>query len=231
MKTSIKISAVYKALVMSLFLILVNVAVFGQEAWKLNVERDGIKVYTAAIADSKVKAVKVETEINATESQLVALLMDVNTSAQWIYHIKSAALIKQVSPSELYYYCHVDVPWPADDRDFVAHLTVTQDPETKVVYIDGPAVAGMVPEKKGIVRINNSTGKWVITPDGFDHLKVEYTLHVEPGGKVPAWMVNIFATEGPLAIFKQMKIQIEKPAYKNVVLPFIAGKQYAASSF
>jgi hypothetical protein len=62
-------------------------------------------------------------------------------------------------------------------------------------------------------------------------LKVEYTLHVEPGGKVPAWMVNIFATEGPLAIFKQMKIQIEKPAYKNVVLPFVAGKQYAASTF
>jgi hypothetical protein len=54
---------------------------------------------------------------------------------------------------------------------------------------------------------------------------------VEPGGKVPAWMVNIFATEGPLAIFKQMKIQIEKPAYKNVVLPFVAGKQYAASTF
>jgi hypothetical protein len=171
MKTSIKISAVYKALIVSLLLVLTNVDVFGQEAWKLSVEKEGIKVYTAAVPDSKVKAVKVETEINATESQLVALLMDVNTSAQWIYHIKSAILIKQVSPSELYYYCQVDVPWPADDRDFVAHLTVTQDPETKVIYIDGPAVPGMVAEKKGIVRINNSTGRWVITPDGVDHFE------------------------------------------------------------
>jgi hypothetical protein len=230
MKNHIKFSAMYKVLLMSLFLFLIQVDVFGQGDWKLSVEKEGIKVYTAQVPDSKVKAIKVETEVNATEPQLVALLMDVSTSAEWVYRIKSCVLLKQVSPSELYYYCEVNVPWPAADRDFVAHLTVTQDADTKVVYIDGPAVAGMVPEKKGIVRINNSTGRWTITPDGPDQVKVEYTLHVEPGGNIPAWVTNMFATEGPLKIFKELKIQVQKPAYKNAELPHVENRAYAQNT-
>jgi hypothetical protein len=211
----------YRILLVGLFLILEQANVFGQSTWELNTEKEGIKIYTSHIPNSDVKAVKVECEINATEAQLVALLMDVNASAEWVYHTKSCNLVKQVSPAELYYYSEISLPWPAQNRDFVAHLTVTQNPATKVVTIDGPAVWGMVPEKKGVVRISNSTGKWTITPDGANKIKVNYTLHVEPGGSVPAWMVNMFAAEGPLQMFKMLKQQLQKPVYKNASLPFI----------
>jgi len=219
-----------KLLLLPLFLFLIQVNVFGQSDWKLSTQKDGVKVYTLNLPDSKFKAIKVECEIDATQSQLVALLMDVNTSADWVYHTKSCTLIKQVSPSELYYYSEVNLPWPAANRDFVAHLIVSQNPETKVVVIDGPAVNGMVPVKNGIVRITNSTGKWIITPDGIDKVKVEYTLHVEPGGSIPAWMANMFATQGPLEIFKKLKVQIQKPVYKNAELPFIENKSYALNT-
>src|SRR6202012_1875709 len=104
--------------------------------------------------------------LNATPSQVVALVMDVNTAPDWVYHVKSAKLVKQVSVSELYYYSEVSLPWPATNRDFVAHLTVSQDPATRIVTADGPAVPGFVPVKKGIVRVNESVGKWVIPPIG-----------------------------------------------------------------
>ena len=220
----------YKIIFISLLLFLGQVNVFGQNTWKLNTEKEGIKIYTSSVADSKVKAIKVECEIKATESQLVALLMDVNTSVDWVYHTKSAVLLKQVSPSELYYYSEVSLPWPASNRDFVAHLTVSQNPATKVATIDGPAVPDMLRAKKGIVRINNSNGKWTITPEGYDQVKVEYTIHVEPGGDIPGWMVNMFATEGPMQIFKKLKLQLEKPAYRNAIVPYIENKQYVASA-
>lgn len=211
----------YKVLFISLILFSVSVHVSGQGAWKLSTDKEGIKIYTSQVPNSKVKAVKVECEVNATMTQLVALLMDVNKSAEWIYHTKLCRLIKQVSPSELYYYSEVSLPWPAQNRDFVAHLTVTQNPVTKIVFIDGPAVPGMVPVKEGLVRIANSTGKWILTPVGADKVKIEYTLHVEPGGSIPAWIVNMFATNGPLEIFRKLKIQVQKPAYKNAVLSYI----------
>jgi hypothetical protein len=148
---------------------------------------------------------------------MVALIMDISTSVDWVYHTKSAMLIKQVSPNELYYYSEVNLPWPTENRDFVAHLIVSKNPGTKVVTIDGPAVKGMVPEKKGVVRINESKGKWTITPVGKDQIKVEYTLHTNPGGSIPSWLVNMFAAEGPLKIFENIKVQLQKPAYKNSV--------------
>lgn len=202
---------------------------FAQTSWELKTEQEGIKIYTRVQPDSKIKALKVECDVIANPSQLVALLMDVNSSAQWIYHTKSASIIKQISPSELYYYSEINMPWPTANRDFVAHLKVTQNPATKVITIDGPAVPGFIQPKKGIVRINNSIGKWILTPIGYNHVKIEYTLHVEPGGNIPVWMVNMFATEGPLHVFKSIKLQVDKPEYRNVNLPYIENSQYASN--
>ena len=221
MKTSNQIIyLVHKAFFMLLFFVLGPGAALAQNDWKLTAEKEGIKVYTSIVPDSKVKAIKVVCDLDATISQLVALVMDVTTAPDWVYHVKSAKLIRQVSPWELYYYSEVSLPWPAANRDFVAHLSVSQDPNTKVVTIDGPAVPGFVPEKKGIVRISHSVGKWVITPLGADQINVEYSIHVDPGGALPAWLVNIFATDAPVQIFKNLKAQLQKPVYKNTVFAF-----------
>ncbi|WP_295720144.1 START domain-containing protein [Mucilaginibacter sp.] len=210
-----------KFIYISFLLILKLSLAFGQSDWKLSTEKEEIRVYTSIVPDSKIKAVRVECDLKATASQLVALLMDVKTSPDWEYHTKSCVLLKQVSSTELYYYSEISLPWPAENRDFVAHLIITQNPDTKVVTVEGPAVPGFVPVKKGIVRVVNSSGKWIITPAGADQLKVEYTIHVDPGGSVPAWLVNMFATEGPLKFFKSLKIQLRKPAYQNVVIASI----------
>jgi hypothetical protein len=147
--------------------------------------------------------------------------MDVNTATDWVYRLKSCTLIKQVSPCELYYYAEVSLPWPAENRDFVCHLTVTQNPATKVVTIDGPAVKGFVPLKTDIVRISKSNGKWIITPIGIDKINVEYIILIDPGGSIPSWLINLFATQGPLQIFRNMKLQLQKPLYKNIDLEFV----------
>lgn len=204
-----------------LFLLVTCQTSFAQTSWKLEKDKNDIKIYTSALTGSKVKAVKVECEIQARPSQLVALLLDIDAAPEWVYHTKSAKLVKRVSPSELYYYSEVILPWPVQNRDFIAHLTVTQDQESRIVTVDGPAVSGFVPEKKGIVRIDNSKGKWIIIPAGKDKVRISYTLHVDPGGTLPAWLVNMFAAEGPSHIFEQLKLQVSKQKYKNIHLPFI----------
>jgi hypothetical protein len=222
MKTAAQIiHSMNKVFFIFLLLVLKMNSASGQSNWKLSAEKEGIKIYTSIMPDSKIKAIKVECDLNATPSQLVALVMDINTAPDWVYHVKSAKLVKQISPAELYYYSEVSLPWPAANRDFVAHLIVSQNPDTKVVTIDGPAVPGFVPIKKGIVRIDNSVGKWIITPLGPDQINVEYSIHVDPGGTLPAWLVNIFATQAPLQIFRSLRMQLQKPAYKNIALAFV----------
>ena len=213
--------SILKVILVSLLLVFNINPLFAQGDWQLRSDKEGIRIYTSAVPDSKVKAIKVDAEFDADASHLVALIMDVNSSPAWVYHTKSATVIKQVSPSELYYYSEVNLPWPATNRDFVAHLIVNQNPDTRVITIDGPAVSGIVPVKQGIVRIEHSVGKWVITPAGPDKIKVEYTIHVDPAGSLPSWLVNMFATEGPMKIFKGIRSQLQKPVYRNTQLAFV----------
>ena len=192
-----------------------------QDDWKLKTDKDGINIFTRTFPDSKFKAIKVEVELDATLSQMVAVVLDVNTGAQWVYSTKSSVLLKQVSPSELYYYSEVSIPWPAANRDFIAELRAVQDSHSRVVTIYGPVFPDYLPVKKDIVRVRRSEGKWIISPLAKGRIKVEYTLRVDPGGDLPAWLVNLFVTKGPFESFKKLKEQLQKAEYVNAKLPFI----------
>lgn len=194
---------------------------YGQENWELKTTKKGISIFTRTFPDSRFKAVKVECDLEATLSQLVAVILDVNTGAEWVYSTKSSVLLKQVSLSELYYYSEVNVPWPVSNRDFIALLKVVQDPYTRTVTVYGPTIPDYLPVKKDIVRVAQAEGKWIITPVDKNHLKVEYTLRMDPGGNIPAWLINLFATKGPYESFKNLKRQIQKSVYVNAHLPFI----------
>src|ERR1700744_215922 len=80
---------------------------YGQSDWELRTENEGIKVYTRTFAGSKFKAIKVDLDLQATLSQIVAVLMDVNTGAEWVYATKTSVLLKQIAPNELVYYSEV----------------------------------------------------------------------------------------------------------------------------
>ena len=194
---------------------------YGQADWELKTEKEGIKVYTKTFPDTKFKAIRVDLDLEASLSQIVALLMDVNAGAEWVYATKTSVLLKQISPSEVVYYSEVKLPWPMSNRDFIAQLKATQDAKTKVVTIDGPVVPDFVPAKEGIVRVKKSVGKWVITPVGQHHIKILYTLRLDPGGDLPAWLFNLFVTKGPTESFKNLQEQLKKPAYEHARLPYI----------
>ncbi|MDR6941197.1 START domain-containing protein [Mucilaginibacter pocheonensis] len=211
----------YKKISLLLLFLLSLTIANAEEPWALSTNKDGVKVYTRHVSNSKIKAIKVECQFDASAAQLVAVLLDIKGSIEWVYHTKSVSLIKQVSPSELYYYSEVSIPWPLHNRDFIAHIKVTQDPVTRVVTVDAPCLPDMVPVKDGIVRIEHSVGKWIITPVDNNHVKIEYTLHLDAGGSVPAWLLNMFITQGPTESFKKLKVQLQKPAYKNVKLAYI----------
>jgi len=210
-----------KPLFFSFVALFITGAAFAQNDWKLATEKEGIKVFTSEVASSKIKAIKVTCTLPGKASQLVALLLDVEAAPEWVYHTKSCKLIKQVSPSELYYHSEIAVPWPVENRDFVAHLTVFQNAQTKTITVDGPAVSGFVPLKNGVVRISESKGKWQIMPLPNNQIQIEYMLHVNPGGNLPPWLVNMFATQGPVEIFRKMKLMLQKPRYANAELAFI----------
>jgi len=204
-----------------LLLLCAGLTVQAQSDWKFVTEKEGIRVYSKSVPGSKIKALKVECVLYATASALVTLLLDVPAAVDWVSHTKSCVLLRQVSPAELYYYSEVSLPWPLENRDFVAHVKVSQDKVSKEVSVNAPAIPGWVGNKKGIVRVNHSLGLWTITPLDKSRVKVSYSLQVDPGGIIPAWAVNALSSQGPIDSFIKMKQMLQLPVYKNAVLDFI----------
>ena len=216
-----KINKMFRKGLFLLVLVLVHQSLFGQTDWTLKSDKNGLNIYTKTVSSTGLKGIRVKCNLPAKLSHVVALIMDVDAGGEWVYGTKSSYLLKKVSPSELYYYYEVDIPWPISNRDFIAHLKVSQDPFTKVVTIDGPTEANYLPVKPHIVRVNRSNGKWVLTPTKNNIVQIDYTLEVDPGGTIPVWLVNLFATSGPAETFKKMKEQVKKPRYANANLNFI----------
>ena len=206
-----------------LTIILVHSALLGraQNQWKLKLEREEIKIYTRPYADSKIKALKVVCTVQATLSQITAVLVDIKSQDEWFYHTKSNVL-HQISASELYYYSELIFPFPFDNRDFIEHIKVCQNPITKVVIMDVHNVPDYIATKQGIVRVLKSSCKWVITPAGGDLNTIEFTLFADPGGSIPAWIINIFSSYGPFETFRKLRVQLHKPEYVNMHLSYIS---------
>lgn len=204
-----------------LILFFISFNSFSQNNWELKLNKEGIMVYTKNLDNSPFKAVKTVCTINASLSTLTAVLLDIDRCAEWVYATKSCTVLSQASSSDLIYYSEVDVPWPASNRDFIVHLKVSQDEKTKAVTVEGENRPAYIPEKKNIVRIQQSISKWIIEPLANGQVKVEFVLQVDPGGLVPAWLINMFATRGPFESFKKLREQVKKDIYKGVDLAFI----------
>lgn len=194
---------------------------FAQNNWALKVDKEGIKVYTKNLTTSPFKAIKTTCIIDASLTTLTAALLDINAGGDWVYATKSCRLLKKISPAEVIYYSEVEIPWPLSNRDFIVLLKVSQDEKTKVVSVDGEGKPSYLPEYKNIVRIQKSYSKWILTPLSNKQVKVEYTLQVDPGGSVPAWIINLFVTKGPYESFKSLRLQVKKPVYTQAQFPFI----------
>jgi hypothetical protein len=191
-----------------------------QSDWHLKKDEDGIKVFTANADNSDFKCIKVECTVKATQSQLVALLTDINRQPDWVYGSKSAEVLKSIKPNEFIFHSQVDVPWPCADRDYIAHITINQTSPQELI-IDSHSEPDLIPAKDGIVRVKKSAAHWDVTKVGSDFLKIVYTVSFDPAGSVPAWLTNMFVTKGPFLTFQKLKDKVGTSEYHNAHYDFI----------
>lgn len=206
---------------LALALLLSVQGLWAQDSWKLKKDEDGVQVYMQAKEGSPFKIVKTVTVLNTTLTKVAAVLLDVLKTPEWVYGTKTCSILKQESPQVVYYYAEIDMPWPASNRDFAIRISMSQNPQTKVITVLAENQPTFTPEKKGLVRIQQSAGKWTISPAGAGKVRVEYVLQVDPGGSLPAGIVNMFSYDGPFESFRNLQRQVDKPAYANVKIPFI----------
>lgn len=216
--------SVLKQIVYGVLIIVLSSAFFqvnGQAKWVLKSDEDGIQLYSRSVPASPFKALKTVCTLQTSLSSVAAVLLDVMRTSEWVYGTSTCSILKQESPSVVYYYAEMGMPWPVTNRDFIIKISMMQDPVTKVITVLAENQPDFIPEKKKLVRIRSSSGKWRIEPLSNGRVRIEYQLYVEPGGSVPSALMNMFSGKGPVESFKNLRKRVVMKEYAHAVIPFI----------
>lgn len=196
-----------------ILLVLVSCKGFSQESqWRFVKETSGVKVYYRSTANSNLNEVKIQTTFNSNLSAIVEALRDVNAYRDWVYKTDFSYTVKEFGNNEMEYYNRLNFPFPLDDRDVVIHSKISQDPQTKVVTSVSYAKLDIVPEKKNVVRIKDFHSKWTLVAKK-DMVFGEYVFKSNPGGNIPAWLINLSLDEGPIKTIQNLKQQLNLEKY------------------
>ena len=189
--------------------------------WKLAKEKNGVTVFTRDSDKTKIKEFRAVTYIDTDLSSLVAVFLDIPAMEEWVRDCKSSQLIAENSDGELLYYLEVKAPFPFDNRDLVQHLAVHQDPASQEVTIELQNRPNSVPRKDNIVRMQVADGFWKFKPLGNGKIHLRFQYQNDPGGGIPAWLVNSFIVDNPLATISRLKEQVNKPRYRDAMINWI----------
>lgn len=205
-------------IVCTLFIFLfLRSSVKGQYNWVLKKDKEGIKVSSRHSDRSKFNDIKVEMDLPGNIYQLLNILLDVNKYSQWSYSVSKSELVKKLSPLKLVYHLEVTAPWPVTDRDLYATFEVKIDTFTRSIKILADGDSSYRPVNKNFVRIPHSKGIWDIQTVSNKMVHIVYILEIDPGGSVPAWIMNMFGTKAPFITFQNLKhkMVLLNPAVMN----------------
>lgn len=189
--------------------------------WKLEKNKNGIRVYSRYPTDSRLKEVKVQCEVRGTLAQLAAFISDIDRYPEVVYRVRNAYMVKRVNDREFYFYNETSMPWPAHNRDLVIHMLFQMDPATQTMRVQASNAPGMVPEKPGIVRVPFWHSLWTVTDMGEHRLRVEYAFRVDPGGELPLWLINATVAIGPYQSFAALEEHLKNPHYQGRTFSFL----------
>ena len=197
-----------------MFLLLCFLAVtgraYGQNEWELVRDHEWIQVFESDMDQSNFKRIKVECVVDGTFDKLLQVLNNVDNHKTWIYKTKGSYIIRRVDANEYYYYTETALPWPLQNRDAVVHIKFFKDSLNRFLKIVAVGVPQYLPAVDGKVRVPRSANSWMVTAPAPNKLKISYVFEADPGGSLPAVLVNALVDKGPYESFKKLAAQLKK---------------------
>ena len=179
------------------------------QEWEFVKERDGIRIYTRQEPGSKLKAFKGEAMMNTTLEEIYPLLSDPNRAEWWDDDVSHIDIIDYQKDRSSKYYVVYDVPWPFGDRDLYMESKIEPDFDNNRAIITTTAVEGVIPEKPELVRINRYWQKWEAVEENEGQVHLYLEGFTDPGGNIPAWLLNSMVTDTPYTMFENLKKTVE----------------------
>jgi ribosome-associated toxin RatA of RatAB toxin-antitoxin module len=141
------------------------------------------------VAGSAIRAVRGRGRSPLPPAAILATIWNQREYPRFVPYLKRLDVLAE-TPDELLVYEQVAMPLVAADRDYTIRLRRTTSPDGRIEVAFASAAADGPPEDDSHVRVRTISGSWVIEPDPGGGSRATYTVQSDPGGSIPAWLVN-----------------------------------------
>jgi hypothetical protein len=162
--------------------------------WELKRERNGIIIYTREATDSDLKEYRAYAVIGCPLEDVFEFALDLEHRPQWVNHCTGLEIIDTVA-GRVRYHTSYDLPWPLPDRDLVVEMEVLEK-DSNAVHLLTRSIDLAYPVPEGVVRMPRYREEVFYERLDAGHTNYRIEGFADPGGKVPAWVVNMFLVDG-----------------------------------
>jgi hypothetical protein len=188
-------------------IILIFILGFQTGDWRLDKNREGIKVYTREVDGFPIRQFSVHSHTTANLDAIESVMRDLENYISWMPDVSSCELLEKEDENTYIYHMVINAPFPVSDRDIVARMQF-QRTGSDVLKINYENRATYMEEIDKAVRIPYFKGYWEFTASG-DSTIIKNQFLSDPGGSVPAWVINSFISKNPYETVRNLREQVE----------------------
>ena len=191
----------------ALFLLFAMFFGHSQKKTNLALDKEGIKIYLTKLDTTPFKEYRAIMTVKANIDTVAKQILDIKSLQKWNFKTRKSELIRKVSDTSWIFYMNHHLGWPVQDRDHVSKVTLIKKEAEQTITIF-PA-NNVLKEKEGIIRLTNFKGFWYLKKISDNQTLVMQQIYGNPGGSIPAFMVNMVVTKGPFESFKELRKRVE----------------------
>lgn len=203
-----------------LSLLLISSAVSADETggtWEPTGVRENVETFRKVVPGSPLIAFMGKGVIDAPLIKVASIMLDDDRSQEWVDSLKEAKVVRVINPSEYVELNYIVMPPLIWDRDFVTDVKLVVDPDTKTFSMLYHSMEDpLMPPQDKVVRgaILHSSVIMQSIENGTKTLMTA-ELHADPKGRLPAFLVNFFQGDWPIATFRGIRKQSAKTDIKR----------------
>lgn len=177
-----------------ILLISLSYSYFLSTEWELKRDRNNIKVYLRE-KNSFTQEYLAETIIESDLKSIYEIIIDYDSSHEWMYKLESSRVIKKETENLLYVYFTVNMNWPLKKRDLVSDVKITQGEDN--ITIDLNSVPDYIARDDNYIRIVDTRSVWNLSKITNDKTKVTLQSYAVIDG-LPSLITDLFILESPI---------------------------------
>jgi ribosome-associated toxin RatA of RatAB toxin-antitoxin module len=189
------------------------------DGWNQVMQDSQTTVWQREVAGSRVKEIKAAGTIDAPPTAVYAVIRDFEHYADIMPYTTKETKVLETSADgkNVWYYTVVDAPI-VSKRDHTLKVTIEKLAENgdgiyKLSWVSGNDHPKAPLARDGYVRLNSTKGSWDLKPFGEGKTHAEYYVNTDPGGSLPAFVVNKANTEAVPKLFEALRKFAKKAPY------------------